>query len=69
MNKNINCDIDYAYGSSLKKQLDLIGLLPSFYMTPSEIFTRNNKNMVNVLNKISLKNIQIVILLLQLHHV
>ena len=32
-------------------------------------FIRNNKNMVNILNKISLKNMQIVILLLQLHHV
>ena len=51
------------------QELDITGLPSSFYMTPSEIFIRNNKNMVNILNKISLKNIQIVILLLQLHHV
>ena len=44
-------------------------LPPSFYMTPSEIFIRNNKNMINIFDTISLKNIQIVILLLQLHHV
>ena len=51
------------------QELDITGLPSSFYMTPSEIFIRNNKNMVNILNKISLKNMQIVILLLQLHHV
>ena len=55
--------------SRLNQELDITGLPPSFYMNPPELFTRNNKKMVNVFDTISLKNMQIVILLLQLHHV
>ena len=62
-------DIIASITPRLNQELDITGLPSSFYMTPSEIFIRNNKNMVNILNKISLKNMQIVILLLQLHHV
>ena len=66
--KYANRDIIASITSRLNQELDITGLPSSFYMTPSEIFIRNNKNMVNILNKISLKNMQIVILLLQLHH-
>ena len=67
--KYANRNIIASITPRLNQELDITGLPSSFYMTPSEIFIRNNKNMVNILNKISLKNIQIVILLLQLHHV
>ena len=67
--KYANRDIIASITPRLNQELDITGLPSSFYMTPSEIFIRNNKNMVNILNKISLKNMQIVILLLQLHHV
>ena len=69
LKKYANRDIIASITPRLNQELDITGLPPSFYMTPSEIFIRNNKNMVNILNKISLKNMQIVILLLQLHHV
>ena len=67
--KYANRDIIASITPRLNQELDITGLPSSFYMTPSKIFIRNNKNMVNILNKISLKNMQIVILLLQLHHV
>ena len=66
--KCANRDIIASITPRLNQELDITGLPSSFYMTPSEIFIRNNKNMVNILNKISLKNMQIVILLYQLHH-
>ena len=66
--KYANRDIIASITSRLNQELDITGLPSSFYMTPSEIFTRNNKKMVNVFDTISLKNMQIVILLLQLHH-
>ena len=54
--------------SRLNQELDITGLPPSFYMNPPELFIRNNKKWSMFLNTISLKNMQIVILLLQLHH-
>ena len=48
----------------LNQELDITGLPPSFYINSPELFIRNNKNMVNVFDTISLKNMQIVILLL-----
>ena len=66
--KYANRDIIASITPRLNQELDITGLPPSFYMTPSEIFIRNNKNMVNVFYTISLKNMQIVILLMHLHH-
>ena len=63
-----NRDIIAAIALRLNQELDITGLPPSFYMIPPELFTRNNKKMVNVFDIISLKNMQIVILLLQLHY-
>ena len=67
--KYANHDIIEAFASRLNQELDITGLPPSIYMNLSELFTRNNKKMINVFYTISLKNMQIVILLLQLHHV
>ena len=36
---------DYPRNTRLNQQLDITGLPSSFYMTPSELFIRNNKNM------------------------
>ena len=66
--KYANRDIIAAIALRLNQELDITGLPPSFYMIPPELFTRNNKKMVNVFDTISLKNMQIVILLLQLHY-
>ena len=66
--KYANRDINAAFASRLNQELDITGLPPSFYMNLPELFTRNNKKMVNVFYTISLKNMQIVILLLHLHH-
>ena len=63
-----NRDIIAGITSRLNQELDITGLPPSFYMNLPELFTRNNKKMVNVFDTISLKNMQIVILLLELHH-
>ena len=66
--KYANRDIIAGITSRLNQELDITGLPPSFYMNLPELFTRNNKKMVNVFDTISLKNMQIVILLLELHH-
>ena len=66
--KYANRDITAAIVLRLNQELDTTGLPPSFYMIPPELFTRNNKKMVNVFDTISLKNMQIVILLLQLYY-
>ena len=42
--KYANRDIIAVISSRLNQELDITGLPPSFYMTPSEIFIRNNKN-------------------------
>ena len=39
-----NRDIIASITPRLNQELDITGLPPSFYMTPSEIFIRNNKN-------------------------
>ena len=39
-----NRDIIAVITSRLNRKLDITGLPSSFYMTPSEIFIRNNKN-------------------------
>ena len=67
--KTCNRDIIASITPRLNQELDITGLPPSIYMNLSELFTRNNKKMINVFYTISLKNMQIVILLLQLHHV
>ena len=54
--KHANRDIIAAFASRLNQELDITGLPPSFYMNLPELFTRNNKNMVNVFETISLKN-------------
>ena len=66
--KYANRDIIAGITSRLNQELDITGLPPSFYMNLPELFTRYNKKMVNVFDTISLKNMQIVILLLELHH-
>ena len=38
-----NRDIIASITPSLNQELDITGLPSSFYMNPSEIFTRNNK--------------------------
>ena len=42
--KYANRDIIASITPRLNQELDITGLPPSFYMTPSEIFIRNNKN-------------------------
>ena len=59
-----NRDIIAVIASRLNQLLDITGLPPSFYMNIPELFTRNKKKMVNVFDTISLKNMQIVILLM-----
>ena len=54
--KYANRDIIAGITSRLNQELDITGLPPSFYMNLPELFTSNNKKMVNVFDTISLKN-------------
>ena len=68
LKKYANRDIIAGITSRLNQELDITGLPPSFYMNLQNCLLGTIKKMVNVFDTISLKNMQIVILLLELHH-